>query len=203
MSVWTTKALSRDKEYIVLKHKLRGINYVVQGIKFRDGYAVVEKNSKSYFMLKKMPILQSAQEFPLIHLRKLKFVTRTADVKMIFGQDVYRHYLNALSRELNKESDDKRLQEELEHIDLGGCAVRGQNGELCQHDALPESPSGYCKLHILDDPRLKDAGVTIPKYVTKEEKAPLKEKVIKQLNKQRKEEKQDGEDIGEDSAESQ
>lgn len=203
MSVWTTKALSRDKEYIVLKHKLRGINYVVQGIKFRDGYAVVEKDSKTYFMLKKMPILQGCQEYPLVYLRKLKFVTRTSDIKTIFGQDVYRHYLNALNKDLNKEKEDQRLQEELDHIDLGGCAFRGENKALCQHDALPESPSGYCKLHLLHDPKLAENDIKIPKFITKQEQAPLKEKVIKQLNKQRKEEPQDGEDIGEKSAESQ
>ena len=88
MTVWTTRTTNRSGEYIVIKHQLRGINYRVKGVRFRDGYAVVEKGSKTHAELKKIPLLQNAEEFELLHLRKLRFITRTADVKAVYGTDV-------------------------------------------------------------------------------------------------------------------
>ena len=95
MSIWTTKKLDRDRKYIVLRHPLRGINNMINGVKFRNSYAVVEKDSKVYHHLKKIPVLKSSKEFPLTHLRSLNFVTRTSDIKMIYGQDVYIKFLKS------------------------------------------------------------------------------------------------------------
>lgn len=183
MSVWTTKALSTDKHYVVLKHKLKGINYVVQGVKFRDSYAVVEKGSKTYSMLLRMPIFHGCQELPLVYLRKLKFITRASDVKTIYGQDVYRHYLRVLDEQIIEEQEQQKVEEVLAHTSEGKCNFIGKTGELCSHEALRNSPSHYCKLHILEDAKLQDYGIKVPGFITKQEKAELKEKVIKQLNK--------------------
>lgn len=95
MSVWTTRSQNRDRNYVVLQHSLRGVNYVVNGVRFRDSYAVVEKGSKTYSALKRVPVLRSAKEFPLTHLAKLAFISRQSDIKTVYGQDVYLSYLKA------------------------------------------------------------------------------------------------------------
>ena len=130
-----------------------------------------------------MPILQGCQEYPLVYLRKLKFVTRASDVKTIFGQDVYRQYVQVLNNELNAEQKGRKEQSNSEHLASGGCGYRLANGEYCDHDGLPESPSKYCKTHLLEDPKLAEKGIKVPGYVTKDERGPLKEKVLKQLAK--------------------
>lgn len=99
MSVWTTKTLDRVGEYIVLQHTLKGVNHSVNGIKFRNGYAVVEKDSKIYFALKKIPVLTNAKEHPLTFLTKLPFITRTQDIRTVYGQDVYIKFLEASDKE--------------------------------------------------------------------------------------------------------
>jgi hypothetical protein len=70
MSFWSTRSLESDRNYVVMQHTLKGVNYVINGIKFRDSYAVIEKDSKAYHLLKKIPVLRAAKEYPLTHLRK-------------------------------------------------------------------------------------------------------------------------------------
>ena len=113
MSVWTTKSLERDVRYVVMQHTLKGVNYVVNGVKFRDSYAVVEKDSKTYYMLKKVPVLRGAKEYPLTHLRKLPFISRTLDVKTVYGQDVYMRFLAAEEAERQSQALLEQQKEEL------------------------------------------------------------------------------------------
>lgn len=115
MSVWSTKSLGRDRDYIVLQHTLKGVNYVINGVKFRDSYAVVERDSKTYYMLKRVPVLRGAKEFPITYLSSLRFITRQSDIKTIYGQDVYSVFLTRQSAKLEAdkaEAEIKRLQEE-------------------------------------------------------------------------------------------
>jgi len=183
MSVWTTRSLEKNNEFIVIKHKLKGINYSLKGIKFRDSYAVIEKNSKLYFELKKMPMLKDMEEFPLLHLRKLKFITRTSDVQMIYGRDVYVKYINALQKAIEVEKVEQKQEEEKQHLeDNTKCKYRSENtDELCAMIALEQSPSGYCTRHILKEPKLKELGIEVPRMIPKKEKAEWKEKVAKKL----------------------
>jgi hypothetical protein len=183
MSVWSTKSLGRDRDYVLIKHPLPGVNYTVKGVKFRDGYAVVEKDSKIYFELKKMPLLKTCKEFDLLFLRKLKFISRTIDVKYIYGEDVYRFYLQKLETQLEKEDEIQLQVEEEKHLASDLCKHRTAQDSLCKWPALDVSPSGFCRQHILDDPALKDLGIIIPQFITKKEKADVKDKVIKQLTK--------------------
>jgi hypothetical protein len=191
MSVWLTKSSGRDREYIVLKHTLRGVNYVVNGIKFRNGYAVVEKDSKTYIDLKKIPVLRAAMEFPLVFLRKLPFITRPLDVKLVYGADVYVQYLKQLDLEIVKdkeivevEAKIKKVEAEIKHIEEKNCCYRTErsgNEDLCKEKALEQSPSGYCLRHILEEPRLQELGIEVPKFIVKKDKWAMKEKVAKQL----------------------
>ena len=83
-----------DNDYVVIKHPLRNsTNTYFQGLKFARGYAVVVKESKSYFLVKKAPFLRNHQEFELAHLKE---VFRLREIELIFGKDVYLHYLDAI-----------------------------------------------------------------------------------------------------------
>lgn len=96
-----------------MQHTLKGVNYVINGVKFRDSYAVVEKNSKTYYMLKKVPVLRAAKEYPLSHLTKLPFITRTMDIKSVYGQDVYRRFLEEIQKDKNLQALAEQQEQEL------------------------------------------------------------------------------------------
>ena len=119
MSVWTTKSLDRDRNYIVIKHSLKGVNHIVNGVKFRDSYAVVEKDSKTYFNLKRVPNLKSPKEFPLMYLLELPFITKVLDIKTVYGHDVYRMFLKQWQKHKELQALHKQQEEVLlEQLDL-------------------------------------------------------------------------------------
>lgn len=179
---WTTKALDRVRDYVVIQHRLRDINGEIAGIKFRHGYAVVEKGCKAYLKLKSLPMLKGTQEFPLLHLRKLKFITRTLDVKLIFGQDVYYQYLEQLNKALAEEAETAKEQAEHEHIfEKKSCAYRTKSGELCKHNAYERSLSGYCVKHIILDEHLESFGIKVPSRLTIKEKGEWRDKILYKL----------------------
>jgi hypothetical protein len=191
MSVWTTRSSGKHKEYVLLKHTLKGVNYIVNGVRFRESYAVVEKNSKTYNNLKQLPVLKSAQEYPLIMLRQLKFITRPLDVKTVYGADVYKHYLEQLEPQVEKEKVEEIVKVETAHVEEHKmCSYRtiaSGGKDLCKEKALEQSPSGYCMKHIFEEPRLAEFGIEVPKFLTRKEKYPAKEKVAVQLAKAKKE----------------
>jgi hypothetical protein len=177
MSTWTTKSFDRDRDYIVVKHSLNGVNSKVGGIKYRDGYAVVEKGSKSYFALKRVKPAAIAKEYPLIHLKDLRFVTRTADIKIIFGVDVYNRYILQLKQFL-----DKKVIEDHKKSDKCQCIL--ESGQHCKQLQFELSPSKFCKQHLLKDPRLKEFGIEIPLVLFgKQRKNEFKQRVLKTLKK--------------------
>lgn len=103
MTVWTNKSTTQYKNYIVIRHPIKGLNTNIGGVRFRDGYGVVEKDSKTYFHLKKIPAVKKFTEYPLDHLLKLKFITRKQDVKLIYGSDVYIKLLSYLKEKEHNE----------------------------------------------------------------------------------------------------
>lgn len=191
MSVWATKSSARDCNYIVIRHNLRGVNYTVNGIRFRNSYAVVEKDSKVYRNLKQIPVLKNCQEFPLAFLSKLPFITRPSDVKMVYGMDVYVKYLKQLEVVHAVEDQEQKVQEEVIHVmEKKLCASRtlvSKEQDLCTREAIEQSPSGYCLRHILDDPKLQELGIEVPKFIPKKQKQAEREKVAEQLAKLKKE----------------
>jgi hypothetical protein len=192
MSVWTTKSNNKNSDYVLIKHFLPGINYRINGIKFRGGFAVVEKGSKSYHFLKKLPQLTNAVEYNLLHLKKLPFITKTSDIRTVYGEDVYRKYMTLLEysetqeyKEQQKEVE-KQIQEE-EEIHLSEesikCHYRLSNGNLCKNDSEKLSPSKHCIIHLLEDPKLADFGISIPLAIPKHMRKDLKKKVLNKLKK--------------------
>jgi len=180
---WTTKKLETDRNYVVIKHRLSGLNGSLCGVKFRNGYGVVVVGSKAYKQLKMLPFLKDAPEYPLIFLRKLQFVTRPMDVKIIYGQDVYYYYNKQLQEAVEKEKAISKVEEEVDHVENKGCAFRTKTGELCKHEALKKSPSGYCRAHILHDPELEKYGIHVPERLTFDERSKWKTKVINKLER--------------------
>lgn len=193
MSVWSTRSLSnKDRDYVVIRHRIRGINTVINGIKFRNGYAVVEKESKSYYTLRKMSMLHSAEEYPLTYLRRLtSFITRTQDVQRVYGSDVYRRFLEEEERERvllkekrDREQSDQHKQAEEEHLDNSKlCNYRTDLGSLCKHEPIKNSPSIYCSKHILKDEKLLQYGIEVPKFIPKKDKKRIIGAVINKLAK--------------------
>lgn len=178
MSVWSTRSLSRDLNYVVMQHPLKGVNYMIQGIRFRDSYAVVEKDSKTYYFLKKVPMFRAAKEFPLTHLRNLKFITRTQDIKAVYGEDVYRKFLREEEELLSV------IKEETHIADTTKCQHRTVKGDLCSYPALEGSPAHYCKAHILNDPGIPEVlNVEVPNIMSKNQRKKLRNKVIEDLQK--------------------
>lgn len=176
---------ARPGDFVVIKHTLKDVNGNIAGVKFRGGYAVVEKNSKTYKAIKSLPLIKNQPDLPLITLRTLPFITRTIDVKIIFGAAVYSKYLAELHKEIEVEEVIAKEEAAIEHVEKHKlCVFKTVKGELCTMEALVLSPGGYCKRHLLEDPKVGEAsGLTIPKRLTSAEKKEWKEKVINRLEK--------------------
>ena len=178
---WTTKSLDRVNEYVVIKHKLKDMNGNIAGIRFRGGYAVVAKGSKAYFTISRFPLIEKI-DLPLLTLRKLPFISRTADVLQVYGKDVYNKYLEVLKPELSVEEVQREEAKYVAHTEENGrCCFITKTGDLCKWEVHELSPSKYCKSHILKDPLLPELGIVIPSRLTKDEKNEYKEKVIAKL----------------------
>lgn len=211
MSYWDTRSSGRRRDYVVLKHNLKGINTTIQGVRFRNGFAVLEKGSKAYLRLKSLPNLKRAKEYPLTYLRLLPFITRTQDIQTVYGRDVYYNYIWAMEEEQKaKQEEEQRAKQEAEQAEqekreqelkqaeeaeksgdveqkpeITKCTHRTNKGKLCKNDAVEGSPSNYCEIHLLKDPKLKELGIEVPSYMTKKEKKKFKNTVINKLNKRK------------------
>lgn len=95
MSIYWNLKRKTDKNYIVIQHPLKiQRNVSLCGIKFCAGYGVVVENSKEYRDLKKIPMFKKVKELPLSFLKSAGF--RLKDVQLVFGNDIYYHYLDAV-----------------------------------------------------------------------------------------------------------
>lgn len=223
MSYWTTRSSEVDREYIVIRHYLKGINGKIHGITFRDSYGVVEKDSKAHAALKRMPVMKNAVEKPLVFLKELKFITRTRDIENVYGKEIYTKFIQALkaeaeAAELAKKQEEERqaqkrleeikkkeeleqklkeaqVQEEAEKVEeivsnmpqITKCSFVTPAGKPCKIDKYEFSPSGYCKTHILKDPKFEELGIKVPMAMTKSERRKFKKTLYSKLEKLKKE----------------
>ena len=185
MSHWSTKSTGIDRDYIVIRHIHRGFNGEVYHIKFREGYAVAQKNGKQHNTLRKFNMLIKNFERPLEFLSKLKFINRARDVDLIYGKDVYRKYIDAITGEEKKEAAQTIIKEvEAHKLDLSKCQYKIRStGKLCKHDSIKVSPSSYCSYHIFSDPQLERLGIKVPGMMTKDERVKEREALIKRLER--------------------
>lgn len=120
---WGLKKEKTNRKYIIIKHPLRFMgNLSVEGVKFCAGCGVVEENSKAHRRIMSLPMFRKAKILSLDFLKKMGFKPR--DIQMIFGYDIYRHYLDAIGlnpdltpmvKEVSKETtqpfDDVKVQD--------------------------------------------------------------------------------------------
>jgi hypothetical protein len=177
-----TRSFDRVKNYVVIKHKLSGINGLLCGVKFREGYGVVELNSKLYIQLMSLPLIKGQPTYPLSHLKKLPFVTRSQDIQVIYGVDIYRQYMEQIKPIIEQEQIEYKEKEEIKHTEVElRCSSTNNRDSLCRRDAVPFSKAGLCKLHILEEPGLAELGIKIPLRMTNTEKFQLRQKVCDKL----------------------
>jgi len=185
---WNTKSYG-GKNYIIVQHPLRDCSVKVCGVKFHCGYGVVEKDSKAYKMLKSMPLFRNAKELPLTVLKSLKFVTRSKDIELIYGKDIFITYQRELI-EHNKKQEAQKFEEtksERNSQNSTKCKYLLLHNDYCSNEKVPGS-NGYCRHHILEDREiLKEIGIEIPSYAGKEgfgkETATFLAKVCKKIEK--------------------
>lgn len=134
------------REYIVVKHQLNGINTEILGIRYVDGFGVVARGSKEHNRLKQVR-MAITDEYPITYLTKIKSVINKAQIKVLWGSDVYRCFLQ---HEEAKEAKPEPLREAVE---TPFCCGTTAAGEPCKTAALRDFK--YCRAHIEEDPKLQ------------------------------------------------
>jgi len=137
---------SSNREYIVVKHQISGISTEILGIRYMDGFGVVAKDSKEHKRLKQVR-MAVVDEFPITYLSKVKSVINKAQIKAIWGPDIYRCYLAHADK---KEAQPAPLREATE---LPRCSGTKADGSQCKSAALRDFK--HCRTHIESDAKLK------------------------------------------------
>lgn len=135
-----------NREYIVVKHQLTGINTDLLGIRYVDGFGVVAKNSKEHLRLKQIR-LAVVDEFPITYLTKVKSVINKVQIKSLWGSDVYRCFLQ---HEAKKEAKPESLQGAVETAFCKGIKA---DGSSCGSASLRDFD--HCRAHIEEDLKLQ------------------------------------------------
>lgn len=189
MSHYRTRSDSTFRDYVVIKHGIPNVNSLVMGVKFRNSWAVVEKDSKIYHRLKMLPMLRNPQEQPLSFLKNLPFITRPMDVKLIYGADVYAKYIDCIVRkEAAAEEEQKELELKQHLEDPNSCKHIKDDGEYCkQYNHSPEV-SSYCATHLLSDPRLQEIDFRLPVAMDSKERKRIRKMAFNKLKKLSKDE---------------
>jgi len=184
MSYWNSH-IKENEEYVVLRHSINRFDGHVNGIRFREGYCVVVKGSRPYNTLKKLPLIKSSEEYPLIHLRSLKCIMRDKDLETIFGKDVYLQYMKVKTPIIKAEELIYKEEVYKEHIENGRCSFIKLNGEPCGLEAYTHSISKMCKLHILEDKEIiSKLGYKIPdRELTRDEQKKYRARIFKRYDK--------------------
>lgn len=184
MSYWHV-AKKQSEEYVIIRHKIPKFNGFVSGVRFREGYGVVVKNSKVYGMLKRLPLLKNSEEYPLTHLRQLKFIPRDREIEIIYGKDVYNNYLVAKQQLEQQETVEQKEEENRIHLEESDlCKFRTKTGDYCKMEAFEHSPSHYCKRHLLDDELAKEVTkMYVPSLLSKKERKQYRLDLIAKLEK--------------------
>ena len=182
MAYYKTVSDSVERDYVVIKHSIPNVNSNVMGVRFRNSWAVVEKNSKLHHRLKKLPMLKNSREEPLSFLKKLTFINRPLDVKLIYGADVYAKYVRLDQAIIKKEEEDlKVLGEKLHLEDETKCKFRVESGSFCKSKVHTPEISSYCPIHLLNDPRLEEINFTIPTAMDKKERKAIRKTAMNKL----------------------
>ena len=157
------------------------------GVRFRNGWAVVERGSKIYHRLRMLPMLKSPKEQPLSFLKQLPFITRSMDVKLIYGADVYAKYVTLDLKEQKLAEETKIVEEEKAHLDSEtNCKFRLDTGSFCKHEVRNPEITSYCPTHITKDPRLAQTTFRMPVASSTKEKRKLRKTAFNKLKELKK-----------------
>ena len=140
--------INKNAEFIVIQHAIRGFEGELLGVKYRQGYAVVVKGSKTHKDLNKIKPRPVKAEFNITHLDNLECVINPRQIQYIWGKAVYDYYKKVKFKTDNP--TDIRVQ--LENSPT--CKASKKDGSACMNKAIKHSE--FCKSHIQFDPRIKD-----------------------------------------------
>ena len=187
MSAYLSKSSSVDRDYVVIRHTIPHMNATIMGVRFRDSWAVVEKNSKIYYKLQKLPMMKTFIEKPLDFLLKLPFINRSADIKLVYGADVYAKFMTFYNKKEEQDLIEEAEAAELAHInDPTKCNHRKKDGELCRLEVQDIRVSDHCSLHILKDPDLLKTGFKVPMAMDSKLRKKLRKTAFNKLKEYRK-----------------
>lgn len=173
MRYYASKRITKQ-EFIVVKHSLPHFENTVIGVRYREGYAVVAKESPEHKNLKKMRPKAVVKELPITFLENLKSVINDKQVEYIWGKIVYQYYLKKKSQQ---ESGIEKVQEGLNKLPT--CAGETQDGTPCKNKIIKGSE--YCRKHIYLDPRLKEDFEKMPMLPKKEKKIRIGKLIDKKI----------------------
>lgn len=159
-----------NREYIVVKHQLSGITTDILGIRYIDGFGVVAKDSKEHKRLKQIR-MAIIDEYPITFLTKVKAVINKSQIKVIWGSDVYRCFLQ---HEQKKTTQPVHLQKVPE---APRCAGKKSDGSQCNSGALKDFK--HCRAHIEQDDKLKPYIKDMKKMPTKQRRKFITEVIQK------------------------
>jgi hypothetical protein len=135
-----------NREYIVVKHQISGISTEILGVRYVDGFGVVAKDSKTHQRLKQVR-MAVIDEYPITILPKIKSVINTSQIKVIWGADVYRCFLEHHKK---KEAVPEQLKQAVE---TPRCLGKKADGSQCGSMALRGFT--HCRAHIEQDDKLQ------------------------------------------------
>lgn len=161
---------SSNREYIVVKHQLSGISTEVMGIRYIDGFGVVAKDSKEHKRLKQVR-MAIIDEYPITFLTRVKAVINKSQIKVIWGSDVYRCFLQ---HEKKNEAKPESLKEAVEQP---RCAGAKANGSQCNSASLRDFK--HCRSHIEQDEKLQPYIKDMKMMPTKEKRKFITEAIQK------------------------
>lgn len=159
-----------NREYIVVKHQISGINTEILGIRYRDGFGVVAKDSKEYKRLKQVR-MAITDEYPITFLPKIKSVINKPQIKAIWGSDVYRCFLQ------HQEKQNNKPEELLVKVETPFCKHEKQDGTKCKNQSL--EGFSHCRVHIESDEKLQPFIKDMKLMPKKEKKKFLSEAIDK------------------------
>lgn len=159
-----------NREYIVVKHQISGICTEIMGIRYMDGYGVVAKDSKEHKRLRQVR-MAIIDEYPITFLKNVKSVINKPQIKVIWGSDVYRCFLQ---HEKAKEAQPEQIREAL---DTPRCKGTKANGDQCSSKSLRDFD--HCRAHIEQDEKLQPYIKDMKLMPTKEKRKFISEAIQK------------------------
>ena len=135
-----------------------------------DGFGVVAKDSKEHKRLRQIR-MSVVDELPITFLLKVKSVINRAQIKVIWGADIYRYFLQ---QQAKKEAQPEHIQKAVE---TPRCCGNKADGERCGSMSLKGFT--HCRSHVEQDDKLKPHIKDMKLMPVKEKRAFITEAIQK------------------------